>query len=70
MVLEISSTTDRIFCDFGPFFVLLPPPSHRAPPLTRNNPKNQNFEKMKKIDGDIITLLLCTKSDNHIMYGS
>ena len=65
MVLEISSTTDRIFCDFGPFFVLLP-----APPLTRNNPKNQNFEKMKKIDGDIIILLLCTKSDNHIMYGS
>ena len=66
MVLEISSTTDRIFCDFGPFFVLLCP----SPPLTHNNPKNQNFEKMKKIDGDIIILLLCTKSDNHIMYGS
>ena len=28
----------QIFYQFGPFFALLPP----------NNPKNQNFEKMKK----------------------
>ena len=28
------------FCHFGPFFALLPPPP--------KNPKNQNFEKMKK----------------------
>ena len=32
---------DRIFCHFGPFFALLPPPSPY-------NPKNQNFEKWKK----------------------
>ena len=25
MVPEIKSTTDRIFCHFGPFFALLPP---------------------------------------------
>ena len=35
-----------------------------------NNPQNQNFEKMKKIPGDIIILLLCTTNDNHMMYGS
>ena len=32
---------DRIFCHFGRFFALLPPP-------TPNNPENQNFEKWKK----------------------
>ena len=35
-----------------------------------NNPQNQNFEKMKKIPGDIIILLLCTTNDNHMMYSS
>ena len=34
-----------------------------------NNPKKQNFEKLEKIDEDII-LHLCTASDNHMMYGS
>ena len=34
------------FCHFEPFFAFLPP----------NNPKNQNFEKMKKMPGDIMTL--------------
>ena len=33
----------RIFCHFGPFLALLP----------TNNPKNQNFEKMKKLSGDV-----------------
>ena len=40
---------------------------HSDPP---NNPKNQNFEKMKKTCGDIIILHLCTTNDDHIMYGS
>ena len=35
-----------------------------------NNPKNQNFEKMRKTPGDIIILQRCTISDNHMMYGS
>ena len=35
---DMEHVTDRIFCYFGPIFALLPP----------NNPKNQNFEKMKK----------------------
>ena len=30
-----------------------------------NNPKNQNFEKMKKISGDIIILQMCSINDNH-----
>ena len=60
MVPEIWSMTDRIFCNFGPFFALLPP----------QQPENQNFEKMKTTLGDIIILLICTITDNHTMYGS
>ena len=60
MVPEIWSMTDRIFCHFGPFLYFYPP----------NNPKNQNFEKMKTIPGYIIILHRCTKNDNHIRYGS
>ena len=60
MVPETWSITDRILCHFGPFFVFLPP----------NNPKNQNFEKMKKAPGGIIILHMCTITENHVMYGS
>ena len=60
MIPEIPGTTDRIFCYFKPFFALLPP----------NNPKSQNFGKIKKSSGDIITLHMCTINDNHMMYGS
>ena len=35
-----------------------------------NNPKNENFGKMKKLHGDIIILRRCNISDNHMMYGS
>ena len=51
---------DRIFCHFGLLFAFLPP----------KNLKNQNFEKMKKIPGDIIILYMYTINDNHIIYGS
>ena len=34
-----------------------------------NSPKNQNFEKMKKIPGDII-LNMCTKNYDQMMYAS
>ena len=60
MVPEIWSMTDRIFCNFGPSFALLPP----------QQPENQNFEKMKTTPGDIIILHICTITDNHTMYGS
>ena len=59
MVPEIKGTTDRVFCHFGPFLPFDPP----------NNPKNQNFEKMK-VPGDIIISHLCTTNDGHMMYGS
>ena len=49
----------RIFI-LDDFFSFYPP----------NNPKNQNFEKLKKMSGDIITLHMCTTNDTHIMYGS
>ena len=35
-----------------------------------NNPKNQNFEKMKKIPGDVTILDMRTTNDNHMMYDS
>ena len=35
-----------------------------------NNPKNQNFEKMKQGPGDIIILHMYTINDNHMMYRS
>ena len=35
-----------------------------------NNPKNQNFQKMKKMPGDIIILHMCNINGNHMMYGS
>ena len=35
-----------------------------------NNPKNENFEKMKKTPGDIIILHKCTMNNNHMMHGS
>ena len=66
MVPEIWSATDRIFCHFGLFSALLPPP--HPPPL--NNLKHQIFEKMKKTPVDIIILHKCTKNDHHMTYGS
>ena len=49
----------KFFCHFGQFF------AH----LTCKNPKNQNFEKMKKAPGDI-TLQKCTKDEDHMLYCS
>ena len=51
---------DRVFCNFGPFFTLIP----------ASNPENQNFVKMKKAPGNVILLHMCTKTHNHIMYAS
>ena len=49
------------------FFVILDHFLHFYPP---KNLKNQNFEKMKKLSGDIIVLHRCNINDNHMMYGS
>ena len=62
MIPEILSMTDRILSHFGQFFALLFP--------LPNNPKNQNFEKMKKTTGDIIILHKSAIYDNHMIYGS
>ena len=35
-----------------------------------NNPKNQNFEKLKKAPRDIIILHKCTKTHDHMLYCS
>ena len=63
MVPEIWSVTDIIFCFLDRFSSFYPHPSF---PM---DPENQNFEKMKKPPGDIITLHMCTINGNHIMYG-
>ena len=61
IVPEIWSVADRIFCHFRQFFAFLSP----------NNPKNQNFEKMKKQKSrDIIILHMCTINNSQMMYGS
>ena len=62
MVPEIWSMADRIFCHFGLFSSLCT--------FLPYNPKNQNFEKMKKLPRDMIILHMCTINDNHMMYGS
>ena len=64
MIPEIWSTTEIFFSHFGPFFALL-----NLPP-TLNNPKNQNFEKMRKSPRDIIILHKCTINGNYMIYGS
>ena len=46
------------FFHFGQYFIHLPP----------KNPKNQNFEKIKRMPGDIIILDKCTKNQNHMLY--
>ena len=48
-------------------FVIL---DHFLPFHPTSNLENQNFEKMKKTPGEIITLQMCTINDYHIMYGS
>ena len=53
-------------CNGENFFVIL---DRILPFYLINNPKNQNFEKMKKIPGDSIILHRCTINYNHMMYG-
>ena len=55
-----SSWDTEFFVTFGHFWPVYLP----------NNLENQNFEKMKKESGDVITLHICTIKDNHMMYGS
>ena len=47
------------FCHFGLFFALLSPPYPQRPPLPAKKEEN-NFEKMKKLAGDIIILQMYT----------
>ena len=63
MIPETWSMTD-FFSHFGPFL-----PFYTPPPSPPKNPENQNFEKMKKIPGDII-LHKCTKNHDHMLYCS
>ena len=60
MVPETWSMTERIFCDFGPLFALLPP----------KNQKIKILKKWKKSPGDIIILHKCTKNHDHMLYCS
>ena len=41
-----------------------------SPFYPTNDTENQNFEKMKKIPGDIITLHLYNINEDHMMQGS
>ena len=59
MILEIWSATDRVYCNFGPFFCPFTP-------LTTHKPK---FWK-KRNPENIIILYKSTKNAIHMMYGS
>ena len=50
----------KFFVILDNFYALLP----------LNNPKNQNFEKLKKIPGGIIILHKCTKNHDHMLHYS
>ena len=58
MVLEIPSATDKLFVILDQFLPFYP----------AKNPKNQNFEKIKKSSGEITTWHMCTINDNHMMH--
>ena len=60
MVPEIWSVTGRIFAVLDCFL----------PFYTPNNPKNQNFEKIRKKSGDITILHMCNINDNQMIYDS
>ena len=60
IVPQIRSMTDN-------FIVIL---GHFLPFYPTNNPKNQNFEKMKNTSGDIIILIRCPKNHDHALYSS
>ena len=60
MFTEIWSTTEN-FLSFWTIFLTF---------YTPNNPKYQNFEKIKIKPADIIILHMCTINGNHMMYGS
>ena len=60
MVAGYGAQQTEFFVMLVHFFLFYPP----------NNPKNQNFEKMKKMSRDIIILHMCTVNDNHMIYGS
>ena len=48
---------------YGDFMVIL------EPCYPRNDPKNQNFLKMKKMPGDIFLLRTCDINEDHMIYG-
>ena len=54
-------------CDRQNFFVIL---NSFLPFYPSNNPKNQNFEKLKKTPGDVIILHKCTKNHDNMLYCS
>ena len=66
MFPEIWSVKDRMFLTFWTIFCPFTPP----PLSPSNNPKSQNFKKMKKLAEDIIIWYRCTINDNYMMYGS
>ena len=43
---------------------------HFLPFYPPNDPENQNFQKMKKMSGNIILLHMRIINEDHMMYGS
>ena len=60
MVPEIWSETTEFFVILGHFVLF----------YAFNNLENENFEKMKKVSGEVIISHICNKNHDHMMYAS
>ena len=67
-IFTINESYDFWFLSYGvqrtEHFVIL---DHFLPFYPLNNPKNENFEKMKKAPRDVIILHRCTINDNYMI---
>ena len=69
IVLSLCTTNDKIWCMIAQqteFFVIS---GHFMPFYPNNNPKNQQFGKMKQLPADIIILHKCTKNPKNQHFG-
>ena len=57
-VSEIQNETLNFWVILGHFLPFYPP----------NDPENQNFEKMKKMPGDVVLLHLCNINEDYMIY--
>ena len=68
--LRYRVTQTELFVILGQFCPFTPLKTQKTIWTNQNYCTNQNFEKKKKIPGDIIILHKCTKNNDHMLYCS